>query len=230
MMTSAENSSNFVRRPSPAPCADAAPPLNGATTSASSANQLASGGSSRPSDATYVSHSPAYVPAPPAAALVAPAPLVGQRLDHFEILELVGGGGMGLVYRARDTALDRIVAIKILSTNRTADEETVRRFRNEAQSAARLDHENIARVYYVGQARGLNYIVLEYIDGTNLRDLVAAQGPLSIDHVLAHALQLAHALDHASSRNVVHRDIKPSNVLVTREGRGKRGVMGLSRL
>ncbi len=204
---------------------DGSKPLNGAPRTGSTP----SSGSSRPGDATFVSQSPPYSAA---AAAIQPdsASLVGQKLDHFEILELIGGGGMGLVFRAHDTALDRIVAVKILSTNRAADEETIRRFRNEAQSAARLDHENIARVYYVGEARGLNYIVLEYIDGVNLRDLVASQGSLAVDQVLGYALQLAQALDHASSRNIVHRDIKPSNVLVTHEGRTKLVDMGLSRL
>ncbi len=198
------------------------------------ANSATAGSSSRPNDATFVSQAPPYS-APATAPSLGPASLVGQKLDHFEILELIGGGGMGLVFRAHDAALDRVVAVKILSTNRTADEETIRRFRNEAQSAARLDHENIARVYYVGEARSpsygtLNYIVLEYIDGWNLRDMVAAHGPLSLDQALGYALQLAHALDHASSRSIVHRDIKPSNVLVTHEGRAKLVDMGLSRL
>ncbi len=123
-------------------------PVDGAEARTPSAT---AGSSSRPNDATFVSQSPPYAATP--ALPLGPANLVGQNLDHFEILELIGGGGMGLVFRADDTALDRIVAIKILSTHRAADEETIRRFRNEAQSAARLDHENIARVYYVGEAR-----------------------------------------------------------------------------
>src|SRR5438105_10548178 len=142
-MTSAENSSNSGQRPPPAPSAHVMPRAEAAEASslgpgALIASASSASGSSGPGDATYVSP-----PRPLAAALPAAAPAVGQRLDHFEILELIGGGGMGLVYRARDTALDRVVAIKILSTHRAADEETIRRFRNEAQSAARLDHENI---------------------------------------------------------------------------------------
>ncbi|MCE9546405.1 MAG: serine/threonine protein kinase [Planctomycetia bacterium] len=156
--------------------------------------------------------------------------LVGQRLGHFELEEFVGGGGMGAVFRGTDTMLGRTVAIKVLARQHADDEETTRRFRNEAQSAARLDHENIARVYYVGIDRGWHYIVLEYIAGQNLRDLVMERGPLPVADVLGFTTQVADALAHASSRDVVHRDIKPSNVLVTADNRVKLVDMGLARL
>ncbi len=104
--------------------------------------------------------------------------LEGQRLGHFELLEYVGGGGMGAVFRAMDTMLNRVVAVKVLSQEQSNDEETLRRFQNEAQSAARLDHDNIGRVYYVGEDQGWNYIVFEFIDGINIRDLVERQGAL----------------------------------------------------
>ena len=94
--------------------------------------------------------------------------LVGERLSHFELEEFVGGGGMGAVFRATDTMLNRTVAVKVLSRDQT-DEETLKRFKNEAQNAARLDHERIARVYYVGEDKGWHYIVFEYIDGVNVR-------------------------------------------------------------
>src|SRR5688572_8713115 len=90
--------------------------------------------------------------------------LLGERLDHFELQELVGGGGMGVVFKALDTRLNRIVALKVLSRDQADEDEKVRRFQNEAQSAARLDHDHIARVYFVGQDRGLHYIVFEYIE------------------------------------------------------------------
>ena len=151
-------------------------------------------------------------------------------LNHFELIEYVGGGGMGAVFRARDTMLGREVALKVLSRDQGADDETRRRFQNEAQSAARLDHENIARVYYVGEDRGLNYIVFEFIEGINLRDHVEQKGPLPLGEALSYAMQIAKALDHASSRDVVHRDIKPSNVLITSEGKAKLVDMGLARL
>jgi serine/threonine protein kinase len=154
----------------------------------------------------------------------------GEHLNHFELREFVGGGGMGAVFRAVDTLLNRIVAIKILSPEQAGDEETVQRFRNEAKSAARLDHENIARVYYVGHDRGLHYIAFEYVHGANLRELVERDGPLPLADVLSFTLQVALALEHASSRDVVHRDIKPSNVLVAADGRVKLVDMGLARL
>ncbi len=155
---------------------------------------------------------------------------IGTRLGHFELEQYVGGGGMGAVYRALDTTLNRVVAVKILSQQQAVDEETVLRFRNEAQSAARLDHENIARVFFVGEDQGLHYIVFEFIEGTNVRDLVHQRGPLPLDEAISYTLQVAEALVHASGRNVVHRDIKPSNVLVTAQGRAKLVDMGLARL
>ena len=155
--------------------------------------------------------------------------LVGKTIDHYELVEFVGGGGMGAVFRSIDTRLGRTVAVKVLSRDHT-DEETIKRFRNEAQSAARLDHPNIARVYFVGEAEGWNYIVFEFIEGTNLRDIVEARGPLPLEEALNYTLQVAEALDHASNRDVVHRDIKPSNVLVTPTGQVKLVDMGLARL
>ena len=155
--------------------------------------------------------------------------LEGTDLGHFRLEEFVGGGGMGAVFRAHDTKLGRTVAVKVLSRDRT-DPDTLRRFENEAQSAARLDHENIARVHYVGEDKGLHYIVFEFIEGINIRDLVEQKGPLSIVEAVSFVLQVAEALEHASERNVVHRDIKPSNVLITSEGHAKLVDMGLARL
>jgi serine/threonine protein kinase len=157
------------------------------------------------------------------------AQLLGQSLGHFNLDQFVGGGGMGAVFRAHDKQLDRIVAIKVLSKGH-GEEEVVKRFRIEAQSSARLDHENIARVFYVGEDRGWDYIVFEFIDGQNLRDLVLKNGPLSIEEAVQYALQIAAALQHASERDVVHRDIKPSNVLVTASGQVKLVDMGLARV
>lgn len=154
--------------------------------------------------------------------------LLGQSLGHFNLDQFIGGGGMGAVFRAHDQQLDRTVAIKVLSKGH-GEEEVVRRFRIEAQSAARLDHENIARVFYVGEDRGWDFIVFEYIDGVNLRDLVLQKGPLSIEEAIQYALQIAAALQHASLRDVVHRDIKPSNVLVATSGQVKLVDMGLAR-
>lgn len=154
----------------------------------------------------------------------------GSRLGSFELLECVGGGGMGRVYRARDLTLDRIVAVKVLSREQAADAETLLRFRNEALSAARLNHENIVQVYYVGEEEGLPYIVFEFIEGENLRTRVEQQGGLPLAEALSYTLQVTEALAHAAERNVVHRDIKPSNVLITAEGRVKLIDMGLARV
>ncbi|MEO8493917.1 MAG: protein kinase [Planctomycetota bacterium] len=155
--------------------------------------------------------------------------LEGQQLGQFLLEEFVGGGGMGAVFRAVDKTLDRIVAVKVVSNEQT-DEDTLRRFRNEAQSAARLDHPNIARVYSVGEEGGWNYIVFEFIEGVNVRDLVVHKGPLPLDEAISYIVQVADALEHASQRDVVHRDIKPSNLLVMQDGRAKLVDMGLARL
>jgi serine/threonine-protein kinase len=156
--------------------------------------------------------------------------MVGQLLDHFELEALVGRGGMGTVYRARDTRLGRTVAVKVLSSDSGCDEELLARFKNEAQSAARLEHENVARVFHVGECGGVHYIVYEFIEGTNIRDLVDTEGPLPISDAVNYTLQIAETLAHAFERDVVHRDIKPSNIIVTASGQAKLVDLGLARL
>lgn len=154
--------------------------------------------------------------------------LEGKQLDHFSVDTMIGGGGMGAVFRGVDLRLDRVVAVKVIPSSKR-DADTLRRFRLEAQAAARLDHPNIARVYYVGEAEQWNYIVFEFIDGINIRDLVEMEGPLSIDDAVFYTRQVAEALQHAQERDVVHRDVKPSNVLVTANGVAKLVDMGLAR-
>lgn len=156
--------------------------------------------------------------------------LVGQKIDSVILEEFVGGGGMGAVFRGRDVALQRSVAVKVLATHNANGGDVSKRFAIEAQSAARLDHPNIARIYHVGEADGLHYIVFEFIEGQNLRDLVSDYGPQHVKNVLSYGIQLADALAHASQRQVVHRDIKPSNILVTPAGQAKLVDMGLARL
>jgi serine/threonine-protein kinase len=156
--------------------------------------------------------------------------LEGQQLDHVLLEKFVGGGGMGAVFRAWDTNLHRTVAVKVLSMRQAGDVESQRRFQIEARSAARLDHPNIARAHYVGEDRGLRYIVFEYINGTNLRDLVYETGPMEVGDVLNVGLQIAGALMHSWEREVVHRDIKPSNILIAHDGLAKLVDMGLARL
>lgn len=154
----------------------------------------------------------------------------GDRLGHFELVEYVGGGGMGRVFRAVDTQLGRTVALKILPPEQAAGADAAQRFQNEAQSAARLDHENIARVYFVGEDRNLSFIVFEFVEGVNVRMLVEQKGPLPLAEAISYTIQVTEALAHADARGVVHRDIKPSNVLITPEGRVKLIDMGLARL
>lgn len=156
--------------------------------------------------------------------------LEGQQLDHVLLEKFVGGGGMGAVFRAWDTSLHRTVAVKVLSTRQGGDLESQRRFQTEARSAARLDHPNIARAHYVGEDRGVRYIVFEYIDGTNVRDLVHESGPMQVGDAVNIGLQIAGALIHSWEREVVHRDIKPSNILIAHDGLAKLVDMGLARL
>ncbi len=155
--------------------------------------------------------------------------LRGRVLAHFELIEPIGAGGMAAVIRARDTQLDRVVALKVLPPEMAADPEHVRRFQNEARSAARLDHENIARVFYCGQDQGLLFIAFEFVEGQNLHALLERRGRLPVTEAIHYVLQIATGLAHAAERGVVHRDIKPSNIIVTPSGRAKLVDMGLAR-
>jgi serine/threonine-protein kinase len=156
-------------------------------------------------------------------------PQPGHLIDCFELEEVIGVGGMGAVFRARDTDLDREVAVKLIPQGQSDDPEVVQRFYQEGRSAARLDHENIARVYSIGRDGPFHFIVFEYIAGETLRQRVEEQGPLDIADAINYTLQIAAALIHASERGVVHRDIKPSNLIVTPRGRVKLVDMGLAR-
>lgn len=155
--------------------------------------------------------------------------LIGRQLGDIRLEEFVGGGGMGAVFRGRDVKLHRTVAVKVLATQRVSASDSQRRFEMEARSAARLDHPNIARVHFVGEERGIRFLVFEYIEGSNLRDLVNANGPFALADALRYMLQIADALMHAWQRDVVHRDIKPSNILLTPDGQAKLVDMGLAR-
>jgi predicted Ser/Thr protein kinase len=178
-------------------------------------------------EATVIS---AAAPAGPSSSAEIGRQLVGTTLGPYRLEQFIGGGGMGAVFRGHDTTLDRVVAVKVLAGRQSDDEEMLRRFRNEAQSAARLDHENIGRVYAVGSERGWHYIVFEFIEGRNLRDVVRDEGPFDIARAVDVAVQVADALEHASQRSVVHRDIKPSNIVITPNGRARIVDMGLARL
>lgn len=153
----------------------------------------------------------------------------GIELDHFRIEERIGMGGMGAVFRAVDTRLQRLVALKLLAPSQAYDEGAVKRFQNEARAAARLDHENVARVHYIGEERGLHFIAFEFVTGSTVRELIRRQNRLSVADTINYALQIAAALKHTSAMGVVHRDIKPSNIIITPNGRAKLVDLGLAR-
>lgn len=153
----------------------------------------------------------------------------GAQLEHFVVEEPIGRGGMGAVFRAVDQRLQRVVALKVLSPDQSQNQNAVQRFQNEACASARLDHDNIARVYYVGEDHGLHFIVYEYVTGRNIRDLISLAGPLNPAEAINYTLQIASALKHTSAAGVVHRDIKPSNIIVTPLGRAKLVDLGLAR-
>jgi serine/threonine protein kinase len=155
--------------------------------------------------------------------------LRGRKLAHFELIEPIGVGGMAAVIRARDLQLDRIVALKILPPEMAANPENIQRFHQEARAAAKLDHENIARVFFCGEDQGLHFISFEFVEGENLRTILERRGRLGVPEAVNYLLQIATGLAHAAARGVVHRDIKPSNIIITPSGRAKLVDMGLAR-
>ncbi len=155
---------------------------------------------------------------------------LGTKLGDIELIEHIGGGGMGQVFRGEDKRLGRAVAVKVLSCDQSADQDAVRRFLNEARSAARLNHQNIAQVYSAGESDNHPFIVFEFVEGVNLRAMIEEQGPLMLEEALSYTLQIADALSHASERQIVHRDVKPSNVLIAPSGQAKLIDLGLARL
>src|ERR1700757_1750429 len=153
----------------------------------------------------------------------------GEKLGPYEILSPLGAGGMGEVYRARDTRLDREVAIKVLPESFAQDADRLRRFEQEARTVAALNHPNILGVYDFGQHRGSPYMVCELLEGESLREKVQ-QGPMSQRRVVEYASQIAEGLAAAHDKGVVHRDLKPENVFVTEDGRLKVLDFGLAKL
>lgn len=156
--------------------------------------------------------------------------MIGRVLSNrYELLERVGGGGMAFVYRARDLRLNRIVAVKILSPHFTSDEDFVRKFRREAQAAASLSSPNIVGVFDVGQDGDIHYIVMEFLHGKTLKQVVNEKGPLAVAEALQIGRQIAEALQVAHKHGVVHRDIKPHNIMLTADGRVKVTDFGIAR-
>ncbi|WP_145322828.1 Stk1 family PASTA domain-containing Ser/Thr kinase [Paenibacillus xylanexedens] len=156
--------------------------------------------------------------------------MIGHQLGgRYEVIERVGGGGMALVYKAQDLLLNRNVAIKVLRQQFVHDEEFIRRFRREAQSAASLSHPNVVSIYDVGQEDDVHYIVMEYVEGKNLNEIIKERAPLQVDESVRIASQIADALDHAHHNQIIHRDIKPHNILIGRNGRVKVTDFGIAR-
>jgi eukaryotic-like serine/threonine-protein kinase len=141
----------------------------------------------------------------------------GVRLDPYEVLSLVGAGGMGEVYRARDTRLDRTVAVKILPSTLAADPQFRERFDREARAISQFDHPHICALYDVGEHAGTAFLVMQYLEGETLADRLA-KGPLSIGQALTTAIEIASALDRAHRAGIVHRDLKPGNIMLTKSG------------
>ena len=148
---------------------------------------------------------------------------------RYEVLERIGAGGMAIVYKAKDLLLNRVVTIKVLREQFVSDEDFIRRFRREAQSAASLSHPNIVSVYDVGKEEDTEYIVMEYVEGRNLKEIIREYAPLSTDQTINLGRQITEAIQNAHEHHIIHRDIKPHNILVTSEGHAKVTDFGIAR-